>query len=347
MEKEISYMEQTMDYKKIWLLYAQRVWLVVVFTVTAALIGAGIYNVVKALNNEGQLYRVTSDYYITFNEDENGVDYYNAYTWDSILRDDPVVDVVMANLPDDISREDVKAAVTGEMLSDYRILTVYADSKDPQFAEMVAEAYIAGLAQFADKISMLDTIELWSKDTAVPIVEEDLGANAAVLGAVIGLVLGGIIWSVYSILDDSIYTERDFTERFAIPFLGMITRKKSGYCKRELKENLSYILKEKEIYPLVFVTESLAGTEEEKNAVLQMQEMSECIGNALELQGNDLAALRKSSGAVLMIPWGKRNGRVLEKTVQYLEKQDCKIAGAVVYDAEDAFLRKYYGIQKS
>ena len=53
--------------------------------------------------------------------------------------------------------------------------------------------------------------------------------------------------------------------------------------------------------------------------------------------------LRKSSGAVLMIPWGNKNGNVVEKTIAFLNKQDCKIAGAIIYDAEDAFLRKYYG----
>ena len=123
-------MERKIDYKKIWILYWQRVWVIISFTVAAAVVGAGSYNVVRALNSEGDTYRVSSDYYISFNEDEDGPNYYNAYTWDTILRDDPVVDVVMANLPDSVSKDEVKAAVTGEMLGDYRILTVHVTSAD-------------------------------------------------------------------------------------------------------------------------------------------------------------------------------------------------------------------------
>jgi len=347
MGKDNTYMERTMDFKKIWLLYWQRVWLVVVITIAAAGIGAGVYNVVRTLNSEGELYRVSSDYYITFNEDENGVDYYNAYTWDSILRDDPVVDVVMEHLPNSVSKDDVKATVTGEMLSDYRILTVHATSKDPEFAELVAKAYIAGLSRFADKISMLDTIELWSQEAVTPVVEENLTGNAAILGAIAGLVLGVIIWSVYSILDDSFYVEKDFTNRFSIPFLGMITRKHSLKCRQELKENSAYLLKENEKYRLVFATKDGDSVDAAKIDVLkEMQSYMAGIADVAALQGESLAALRGSDGAVLMIPWGSKNGTIVEKTIQFLEKQDCKIVGAVIYDAEDAFIKKYYGTHK-
>lgn len=344
MEKENAYMERKIDYKKIWILYWQRVWLVISFTVAAAVLGAGVYNVVRALNSDGDIYRVSSDYYITFNEEEDGPNYYNAYTWDTILRDDPVVDVVMENLPDTVSKEEVKAAVTGEMLGDYRILTVHVTSKDPEFAQMVAKAYIKGMGEFADKISMLDTIKLWSQEEVALVVEENLTVNAAILGAVVGLFFGIIIWSIYYILDDSIYVEKDFTDRFAVPFLGMITSKESELCKQELTTNTSYLLKEEEYY-LVFTQKESIVTDKEKKSILEKVDNARIKG-ILSMQGEDLDTLRKSSGAVLMIPWGSKNGSVVEKTIAFLEKQDCKIAGAIIYDAEDAFLRNYYGINK-
>lgn len=344
MEKENAYMERKIDYKKIWILYWQRVWFVIILTVAAAALGAGIYNVVRALNSESDIYRVSSDYYITFNEGENGADYYNAYTWDTILRDDPVVDVVMENLPASVSKDEVKAAVAGEMLGDYRILTVHATSKDPEFAQMVAKAYIQGLGQFADKISMLDTIELWSQEEVTLVVEEDLTVNAAILGAVVGLFLGIIIWSIYYFLDDSIYVEKDFTDRFAVPFLGMITRKDSELCKQELTTNTSYLLKEEEYY-LVFAARENTVTDKEKKTILEKVDNARIEG-ILSLQGEDLDILRTSSGAVLMIPWGNKNGNVVEKTIAFLNKQDCKIAGAIIYDAEDVFIKKYYGTNK-
>ena len=103
-------MQRMIYWKRVWLLFRNKIWILVVAVLVGAVLGALGYKLVDAITDEGQYYRVSSDYYITFNEDENGVDYYNAYTWDSILRDDPVVDVVMEYLPEDINREEVKAA---------------------------------------------------------------------------------------------------------------------------------------------------------------------------------------------------------------------------------------------
>lgn len=333
MEKENAYMERKIDYKKIWLLFWKKAWLVAAFVIVSAIIATGAYNVYRIVTSEGERYRVSSDYYITFNEDENGVDYYNAYTWDTILRDDPVVDAAMEYLSDSVSKDEVKAAVTGEMLGDYRILTVHVTSKDPQFAQTVAEAYTQGLAQFADKISMLDTIEVWSLSEVAPVIDENLTINAAILGAVLGFFLGIIFFMIYYVLDDSIYIEKDFTDRFAVPFLGMVSKGQSELCKQELAQNVAYLLKEEDYY-LVFA--------DGKKSPADVEELP--VKESLSLQGEDLETLRKSSGAILMIPWGRKNANMVEKTIAFLGKQDCAVKGAVIYDSDDSFLRKYYGV---
>lgn len=345
MEKNNEYMQGHMNWKKISLLYRRKIWLVVVIMAVAAAIAAGLYRLEETLTDEGQFYRVSSDYYITFNFDEYeaSVDYYNAYTWDSILRDDPIVDEALKLLPGDYTKEEVKASITGEMLGDYRILTVHATHEDPVRAEEIAYAYTQSLAIFADKIEMLDEIEIWSREECLPVEEADLTVNAAILGGIIGLVLALILWTIHHVLDDSVYVESDFTERFTVPFLGMITKNGSELCKQELQDNLSYLLKEESGYYLVNVNAKKAGAKEIKEDVLQhMKELHSGMKEELSLQGEDLNTLRKSSGAVIMIPWGNKNGRLIEKTISFLQKQDCTIAGAVIYGADDKFLKRYY-----
>lgn len=353
MEKDNGYMQRRINWKKIWLLYWERIWLVVVLTASVAAIAAGCYRAACALTSEGQFYRVSSDYYITFNFDEyeTSVDYYNAFTWDSILRDDPIVDGALANLPEDYTKDEIKASITGEMLGDYRILTVHSTHKDPERAQAIADAYVMSMALFADKIEMLDTIELWSKEDCVPVEEADLTANAAVLGAIIGLVFALILWSVHYVLDDSIYIESDFTERFTIPFLGMLTRKASDLCKQELKDNLSYLLKEENGYHLVFApmnvsTEKYTETEKQSLLLSEIKELCSGVEGTLSLQGKDLENLRKSNGAILLLPWGSKNGNIVEKTIAFMEKQDCNLVGVIVYDADDKFIKKYYNVKK-
>ena len=51
----------------------------------------------------------------------------------------------------------------------------------------------------------------------------------------------------------------------------------------------------------------------------------------------------REEGAVLLLPWGTRDGRLIRHMVLQLEKHQVEIVGAVLYDASDAFLRSYYG----
>lgn len=344
MEKDSTYMQRSIDWKKAWLLYCKKIWMIFWLTGMAAVIIAGIYRVVKVINSEGQLYRVSSDYYITFNFDEyeSGPDYYNAYTWDSILRDDPIVEEALAVLPKDYTKEEIKASITGEMLGDYRILTVHATSKDPVRAEEIAYAYTQSLARFAEKIDMLGTIEIWSREKCLPVVEKDLTGNALLLGAVLGFVFSVFAVAFFCLLDDSVYVESDFTDCYEIPFLGMITKKGSAFCKQELKENVSYLLGKDKTYYCVNVA---VGKETEGSVFEKLKEIHNGISGELSLQGSDLDTLRNSSGAVLLIPWGEKNGKTVKKTVSFLQKQDCIIAGAVIYQADDRFLKRYYSIK--
>ncbi len=337
MEKESVYMQRQIDWKRVWMLFSKKIWLVLVITVVGALVGALGYKLADAVTSEGQYYRVSSDYYITFNEDENGVDYYNAYTWDTILRHDPVVDVVMENLSADISRERVKAAVSGEMLGDYRILTVYVTSLDKQEAVVIADAYEVGLAKFADKIDMLDTIELWSREEVAPLVENDYTVNMGLFGGAVAFVLTLLLMAFFYILDDSLYIENDFTQRFDVPFLGMLTKNHSAMCKQEVRDNLAHLCKVDGAYYLVAWDDRIGTVTEEA-----LKELLPAIRGKVSAQGEDLDILRNSDGAIVVLTWGSKNGRIADKLIRFLEKQGCKIAGAVLADADDAFLRTYY-----
>lgn len=337
MGKENAYMKQLIDWKRVWMLFSKKIWLILVATVAGALIGGIGYKLVETATSEGQFYRVTSDFYITFTEDENGVDYFNAYTWDTILRDDPVVDVVMEKLPADITRDQVKAAVTGEMIGDYRILTVYATSLDPEVADAIAKAYVTGLAEFANKIDLLDSIELWSQEEVSPVIENDYLINMMLFGGVVGFVLILLLMAFFYILDDSIYIESDCTQKFNMPFLGLITRKESEMALQELKDNLSYFCKSDQEYYLVSWDNSV-----EQRIVDMLTKMQPAIQGSLSVKGEDLEILRKSAGAIIVLPWGRKNGRIADKLVHFLQKQDCKLTGTVLIDADDAFLKTYY-----
>ena len=237
------------------------------------------------------------------------------------------------------------------MLGDYRILTVYSTHLVPERAEAIARAYTHSLETFPQKVDLFHRIEVWSQEECKPVVEENLTPNMAVIGAVIGLVLALLLCSIHYILDDSIYVETDFTERFDIPFFGMLTRGNSALCKQELTDSINYLLKEDGGYYLAFLSMGNSTdkyTEKEKQEMLLNQVKTICsrVEGVLSLQGDDLNTLRQSNGVILMIPWGNKNGNVIDKTLSFLKKQDCKVSGVIVYDADDKFITKYYNMRK-
>ena len=243
----------------------------------------------------------------------------------------------MEYLPSEITCEQVREAVSGEMLGDYRILTVYVDSLEPQFAETVADAYEKGLAAFADKISMLYSIERWSREDVTPLIENDYTVNIGLFGGAAAFVLTLLVMAFFYILDDSIYIENDFSQRFNVPFLGMITNSGSDFCKQELKDNITYLCKPDGEYYLVAWDNKIEPATEDA-----MKGLSSAIHGVLSLQGKDLDTLRNSDGAIVVLPWGSKNGRIADKLIRFLEKQDSRIAGVVLTHADDVFLKTYY-----
>ena len=340
MEKE-KYMQEGVDLKRLFLLFIRRIWLVVLAVILGSIIGVLSYKIITSYTNGETKYRVSNDYYITFNFEqfENSTDYYNAYTWDSILRDDPIVNFAMTQLPDSITVEQVKDAVSGEMLGDYRILTVNVTTTDPERSQQIADAYTASLEHFPQEIDMLKKISLWSSEKPAIIDENNREWNAAFLGGLITFLLSLFILSITYVLDDAVYVETDFTKRFSIPFLGTVTNKKEERRIQELQDNYKYLCKDEKGYYLVHVATSETM---ENSCVPLLIEKCPGIKKQIFLKENAFEEIRKSGGAILLIPYGQTNGKILVKIINSLTKQDCVIAGAIVTDADDRFLKSYY-----
>lgn len=340
MEKQ-NYMQEGIDIKRLFLLFIRKIWIVVVSVILGGLIGALIYTAVTSYTNGEKKYRVSNDYYITFNfsQFENSTDYYNAYTWDSILRDDPIVDYAKELLPENITKEQIKAAVTGEMLGDYRILTVHVTTTSEELSMAIAKAYTTSLAHFGESVDMLTKIDSWSSEGPTLINENNRTKNAIFLGALVaGLICLFAMMIAYA-LDDAIYVETDFTKRYDIPFLGAVTNHKEEKRLQELLDNYRYLCKdERGYYPVNVATSDTI----ENACVPLLEERLPGLKKQILLKDNGFEQLRQSGGAILLIPFGQTNGKILEKLIHTLKKQDCNIAGVILTDADDRFLKNYY-----
>ncbi len=287
------------DLRRLWRQFTRRFWIVIVAAAVCAAAGFGIYVIYSNIMSGNTVYRIRNDYYITFNHEDfpNGVDYYNAYTWDGILRDDPIVDKALETAPS-LTKQQILDSVTGEILGDYRILTVVVTGTDQNLVKEISDAYKTALPSFADKIDMLTSIELWTDSDLEVYDAYTREGNAAFLGGLIGLLVSLFAVLLYGIFDDAIYTERDWVMRYpSIPYLG----------KRDTDEyrtNRSHLLK--------------------------------YDGNYIELTSdefiydlNEFDRMRNSDGVIIRLKPGVDRTELMDKVVYTLSKQDVSVVGVM------------------
>lgn len=313
-----AYREQGLDLKRLVLVVGKKLWCVIVGIIVGAILGGITYKIVCYVADPLPEYRATADYYITFNFDEfeHGDDYYNAYTWDGILRDDPIVDYALTLLPGDITKDMVKETVKGEMLGDYRILTVHITSTSQERANLIADAYQQSLVHFGQEIELLEKIELWSQEDAILFSKHTKVGNAAFLGGLLAGLLVSFILLFRYVLEEAVYVEKDVRQKLGCPVIGIETKGENELCQQRLKANLAYKFSGEEI--VRWKAEILPDTE-------------------------DYEKLRNAKHLIVEVVWGKDNVRQIMKVIEQLEIQDCIVKGAIITQADDAFLKAYYG----
>ncbi|WP_024865409.1 hypothetical protein [Butyrivibrio sp. FCS014] len=294
-----SFDTREIDLRRLWRQFLRRFWIVIVATVVGAVAGFGIYVLYSNVKSGNTVYRIRNDYYMTFNLEEfpNGVDYYNAYTWDGILRDDPIVNKALET-DSSLTKQEILDSVTGEILGDYRILTVVVTGTDKELVQRISDAYKVALPAFADIIDMLKSIDLWT-DAEIEVYDAyTRESNAAFLGGLIGLLVSLFAVLMYGIFDDAIYTERDWRIRYPqIPYLG----------KRDTDEyntNRSHLLR--------------------------------YDGNYIELSSDqfrydldEFDKMRAADGVILKLRPGRDMTEAMDKVVYTLEKQGINVVGVM------------------
>ncbi len=290
---------KVIDLKRFFRQLLKRFWIVIMATVLGAVLGLIIYVAYSHVMSGNTVYRIRNDYYITFNHEEypNGVDYYNAYTWDGILRDDPIVNKALEELPG-VDKQQILDSVTGEILGDYRILTVVVTGTDKDLVQKISDAYKTALPAFADIIDMISSIEVWT-DADIEVYDAyTREGNAAFLGALIALFISLFAVVMYGLYDDAIYTERDWIMNYPqIPYLG----------KRDTDEyrtNRSHLLK--------------------------------YDGNYIELNADEFRydldefdRMRAADGVIIKLRPGTDKTEVMDKVVYTLSKQDIQVVGVM------------------
>lgn len=378
LEKEILEKEG-LDLRFFLLRLLNSIWIVFVAALAGAAICAGGYMLVKCINPAMKEYSRETKYYIDFAEDSTGIGYgyYNDYTWNDLMKSDDILNYTMSLLPEDISKETVENAVVADIISDVRLLTITVTTPDADVTNSIADATAKSLVHFPEDIKEIDGIRVIRDEEVKEIIVGDLTKNFGVFGLVFGAAVSLFGICLVYCMDSAVYLPKDIEKRFHIPVLGVMykegnEKEDAADNKEEFLANAGYLLKEKRQIALLWlgdksqikkfektenkqqnndVTNGQGEKTVGKTAQKIVQIMKDATGVAetevtedFFADGNvpDYEALRQADAVVGIFSYGGADGKIAERYLSDLKKQDCELTAAVLCNADRKMYRRYY-----
>lgn len=317
--KQLQYADAGMDMKKYMLCLLKKIPLVLAVTALGALLGVLVYTVVCTVPESEREYRAFSKIKLYFAVDETGEVYqeYNGYTWNDLMVTDPILDLTMAGLSSEYSREEVTEATQATILSDLRLLTVTITTHSAERTDAILGATKQALEAYGEQAEEFVKIETIQTTEAELVIADSRTVQAVLVGLLIGLAVSLFVVNLYYVMDDRILVASDVRKVTDLSFLGYLSA--GEFFQKDYENHITYL---KERLGNVQVCD-----------LIQKEPLS----------AEKLKQLREAGGVVLTVPYGKMRCTYLSYVLEQLYAQDCKICGIAVRDADRKFLQRYYG----
>lgn len=343
---------------------------ILLWTAVGTLLFGGGYYVKNVLFGPDPEYEAVSTYKIQYvKEPTQSGDYYiNAATWDSLVHTGEFLEAVQTNLATaaaeskeaaelagTITVDELSAAITAKLPSDWHVPTTTVVSENPEKSVLIARAVEAAmetefLEMMGSEVALVKTLD--SVTTAREVLPDVRPFRAFVLSAVLSFFFVMVGFLLKETGDDSIWLPATIRRRYGLPVLGTIE-------SPELAENVKFLLKDKQRIAVCSVnadvnpTEVVERLQKKGEYTTQLPERENRNGETDEkvvwipmptplLSPEVCEQLRETDGVLLAVKAGAHAGKQLEYVKEFLEQQDCKITAAILWDADEAFIRAYY-----
>lgn len=358
---ECSFSEEPVDLKLMCLKMMRKTGIILAATVLGALALGGIYFLKETVFSPETAYRVVGETFIDYIPEEGyGISrvYITDEAWESLAKSDAFVESIISDVSAQgytVSAEEIRNSIDASVISDSFVVTTTVYAREEQLAvainealqnaivnfcvvrQEVAESFIMTCPQEAEKRNA-------SRDTLV----------AALIGAVLGFSAALVTCLISFLMDDSVYLPVSFEKRYGIPMLGTLQAKELaanaekfcegcsqlavvGVCEEIPTEEVVETLRDK-LTDTAPETENAQGTEDKSHT-----ESTRIFGaGTVETTSAWLSKLAEAEGVILAIAAGRRDGRQIEKIIDFLKKQEVNIKAAVLCNADEALLARYY-----
>ena len=347
-----SFAEEPVDLKLLCLRMMKKTGIILTAMIVGALVLGGIFYLKETVFSPDESYQVVGETYIDYiPEEAYGISrvYITDEVWKSLVKSDDFVESIENELSGqgyDLSRERIISSIQAAVISDSRIVTTTVKTNDPQLAVAISEALQNAILDFCkDRQEIAESFVMTAPEAAQRKVWAEGTATAILMGAVLGLVLSVVIFLFSYVMDDSVYLPSTFEKRYGLPMFGTLKSQELSanigqFCKGCGKVVVAGVAAGSAVEDVAkALGEKIAQPATERKAVQQIQFVS---GGIVELNAPWISQVKEADGVVLAIASGRRDGRQIERIIDFLQKQEVDIKGAVLCDADQKLLARYY-----
>lgn len=377
---EASYGKEPFDLRLEVLYLCRNLWKILAVTVLGTVLFGGGYYVKNVLLQPDPGYAASSTYKVEYFENPNaaGAYYINEATWNSLIHTGEFLDGVETHLQEAADRGETKAAevlamgresisnaLSATLPSDFSIPVTKATLQEPAESVALAAAVEETMCnEFAETIAEIRLIKVLDHANQAEAVVPDVRTlRAVILAAILSLFFAVVISLLWELSCDSIWLPATLRRRYGLNSMGTVNS--TGFA-----ENIKYLLlkatERKNIgnkdtgyksTGKVELTAMVCGIlpgEDPAEVISQLRTAvtAEDVKNSEEWQFTAVPSpllcpesaetLRGADAVILAVPAGPHVGKQLEAVLEYLAAQDCTIDGALLWNADEELIRRYY-----
>ena len=326
----------------------------------------------------------SDDAYIRNAEGERVLDWYNGATWTNFIFNDhdfllelvkklkeEGVDISQERMkvleaaggPDisnqlqaleevgvDVIKDESKINVKGDIISNERFLLVTINETDKELVEKLTDAFIKSLESYPtyNESKAFESIVCMSKsDVYLEKADNRMGV-AIVFGAILAVVLAFFAVLLLDAVDEAVYVPEDCEKRYGCPILGTVFagNEVSDLLRGELAGLYDKYAADKE--NLLFISSD--ATDDASFSEKDLESVKKTLGSEYDNKLSKVKAISASEigaadGAILAVPYGKKNAAMTEHLISQLKKIECPVLGIIFTRADLKFIKRYYGIK--
>lgn len=315
-------------------------------TLLGMLVFGGGYYVKNVLLGGERLYAATSVYRVEFavEEEKDVVNVYiNETSWNTYVQSQFFLDAVERHLAEDgegtkIERHELEGALKAYLASDLRVPSTTVTTDSAEKSIRIARAVEETMTQeFAGEIREIVSISVIDSGIAASEVIPDVRVGRAFgLSGVLSCFFAVILLLLKETGDDSIWLPSIIWKRYGIKVVGTLE-------SEELKGHMAYLFADS---ATVCATEKGLDAEEVlRELKAKCPETVKENWSAAEVLPEDVRVcekLRRAEGILLVVQAGPHAGKKLERTLEYLEMQDCRVTAAILWGADEKLIKRYY-----